>query len=84
MTKLQLQEMHQQEIADIKNSIDALNKPAFSAKDKASFLIGFFIYTIILTVAFNTVDNRSLHNKERIDKIEHKIDKIYDILIKQK
>ena len=82
--------MHQKDIDDMKDEIQEIKfsladlidkiKPAFSVKDKVSFIISVFIYTIILTIYLNNVDNKGKNNEIRIDKIESKTDKIYDIV----
>jgi len=71
------------EISGIRNSLadimDRVKNP-FTIKDKLTFLAGVVIYTVIVSTAFSKTDNRSLENEKKIDKIETKIDKIYDLV----
>ena len=83
-------DIHQSDITEMKKDISLLKvklddfiesvKPNITIKDKLTFLVGVIIYTVIVSTSFNTVDNRSKNNKERIDKMENKIDKIYDLV----
>lgn len=84
-----IQEMRA-EIDSIKDSLKLFNvkldklfdsiKPAFTIKDKLTFIVGLVVYTVVVSTSFNTVDNRSIENEKKIDKIESKMDKIYDLV----
>jgi hypothetical protein len=58
-------------------------KPNFTLKDKLTFILGLFVYTVVISYNFSKTDARSLDNKEKVDKIEYKIDKIYDLMLKK-
>lgn len=91
--KHEMCDIHQGDIDEMKRDISILKvkldnfienvKPSLTLKDKLTFILGLFVYTVVISYNFSQTDSRSVSTKERVDKIEYKIDKMYELMLKK-